>query len=152
MRRNDPPWDPHPGLYTRYGDVTPLVQDREDMYVIMGSGDECTVRWDAGRLPALPEGFTRTYFLAFDGWAKDGDPNTTLATEVEPLPFHGMSGYPYGGDESYPSTPEHDAYRTEWNTREPQRLTRDYLAESREAAAPAPEAASSPQAAATGTR
>jgi hypothetical protein len=52
-----------------------------------------------------------------DGWAKDRDPNTIEALEVEPLPFHGMSGYPYRADESYPTTPEHQRYRAEWNTR-----------------------------------
>ncbi len=36
---------------------------------------------------------------------------------MEPLPFHGMSGYPYGADESFPNTPEHRAWRSEWNTR-----------------------------------
>jgi tetratricopeptide (TPR) repeat protein len=133
MRTDNVPWDQHPGLYTRYGDVTPLLQEAEDMYVVMASGDECTVRWRADRLPALESGRVRTYFLAFDGWAKDGDPNTTLSGEVEPLPFHAMSGYPYGPTESYPDDAEHRAYREEWNTREGIRLTRDLagLAEGR---------------------
>jgi hypothetical protein len=75
----------------------------------------------------------RTFFLAFDGWAKDGDPNTTLSGHVEPLPFHAMSGYPYGPTEAYPADATHRAYREEWNTREGIRLTRDLagLAESR---------------------
>lgn len=137
MRASDAPWDQHPGRYTKYGDVTPLVQEPEDMYVIMASGDECTVRWRADRLPPLPDGFVRTYFAAFDGWAKDGDPNTSLATEVGPLPFHGMSGYPYGPDESYPITEEHQAYQAEWNTRPAIRLTRDLAAEAAAHGAPA---------------
>jgi hypothetical protein len=97
--------------------VTPLVQEPEDMYVVMASGDECTVRWSEDALPALAAGHERTYFLVFDGWAKDGDPNTTFSRTVEPLPFHGMSGYPYSPEEAYPSTPEHDEYRATWNTR-----------------------------------
>jgi hypothetical protein len=52
-----------------------------------------------------------------DGWAKDRDPNTLEALNVEPLPFHGMSGYPYRADESFPDTPEHRAWRATWNTR-----------------------------------
>jgi hypothetical protein len=36
---------------------------------------------------------------------------------VEPLPFHGMSAYPYGADEHYPDDDLHRAYRREWNTR-----------------------------------
>ncbi len=135
MRTTDVPWDPHPGLYTRFGDVTSLLQEPDDMYAIMASGDECTVRWRADRLPALPAGLERTYFLVFDGWAKDGDPNTTWATQVEPLPFHAMSGYPYGEDEAYPDTPEHRAYREGMNTRRAERLTRDLVAEARARAA-----------------
>ncbi len=71
----------------------------------------------------------RTWFLCFDGWAKDGDPNTTWAEQVEPLPFHGMSGYPYGPDEKYPDDEVHQAYLREWNTRPAVRLTRDFAAE-----------------------
>ncbi len=125
MRRGEVPWDQHPGYYTRYGDVTALLQDPEDMYVIMASGDECTVRWRADGLPEPAEGFERTYFLLFDGWAKDGDPNTTHASQVQPLPFHGMSGYPYGPDETYPTGAGHRLYRDEWNTRPARRLGRD---------------------------
>ena len=33
------------------------------------------------------------------------------------LPFHGMSRYPYGPDESYPATPEHVRYVLDYNTR-----------------------------------
>jgi hypothetical protein len=36
---------------------------------------------------------------------------------VEPLPFHSMSGYPYGADEHYPDTPKTRAYRQRYNTR-----------------------------------
>ena len=101
------------------------------MYVVMASGDECTVRWRADRLPELPPGQERTYFLAFDGWAKDGDPNTEHSDGVEPWPFHGMSGYPYSADESYPDDPVHRAYMEQWNTRSAVRLTRDLAAEAR---------------------
>lgn len=126
------PWEQHPGLYTREGDVTPLVQEPEDMYVIMASGDECTVRWRADRLPFLPADYARTYFLVFDGWAKDGDPNATLSDRVGPLPFHAMSGYPYAPTEVYPEDPAHVAYQAEWNTRAPRPLGRDLVAESRQ--------------------
>jgi hypothetical protein len=145
LRSGDVPWDPHPGLYTRFGDVTQLVQTPEDMYVIMATGDECTVRFRADALPPLAPGTVRTFFAVFDGWAKDGDPNTSLATEVEPLPFHGMSGYPYRDDESYPTSPEHEAYRAEWNTRRPERLTRDLVAEARRAGTPEVPSAAAPE-------
>ncbi|MFT4537668.1 MAG: hypothetical protein ACI841_001197 [Planctomycetota bacterium] len=110
-------WNQHPGLYTKLGDCLPLVMEVEDQYVIMGSGDALEVQFDASELPPLAEGFVRDYLVFMDGWAKDRDPNTVEALEVEPLPFHGMSGYPYREDEGFPDTPEHRAWRREWNTR-----------------------------------
>jgi hypothetical protein len=32
--------------------------------------------------------------LRFAGWAKDNEPATLAAGNVEPLPFHGMASYP----------------------------------------------------------
>ena len=115
-----PRWNPHPGLYTRLGETLPLVTDVDDRYVIMGSGEALTVRFDALDLAPPPEGFVRDYLVYLDGWAKDRDPNTYEALHVEPLPFHGMSTYPYPADESFPDTPEHQAWRIEWNTRSPE--------------------------------
>ena len=36
---------------------------------------------------------------------------------VEPLPFHGMSAYPYPEDERYPQTSAHLEYLQDYNTR-----------------------------------
>ena len=47
-------WNPTPGLYTRYGDVTPLLQSADDRMAIMGSGDEVTIEYPATSLPPLP--------------------------------------------------------------------------------------------------
>jgi hypothetical protein len=113
----EPRWDQHPGNYTRYGAVGPLLTEVDDQYVIMGSGDALTLRFDASELPPIPEGHVRDYLVFLDGWAKDRDHNTYEALEVEPLPFHAMSGYPYPDTESFPDTPEHRAWRAEWNTR-----------------------------------
>ena len=113
----EPRWNQHPGMYTRYGAVDPLLEEIDDQFVIMGSGDALTVRFDASALPELKEGYTRDYLVFLDGWAKDRDPNTYEALEVEPLPFHAMSGYPYGKDEAFPNSPEMQAWRKEWNTR-----------------------------------
>jgi tetratricopeptide (TPR) repeat protein len=114
----EPRWNQHPGRYTRHGTVTPLLTAVDDQFAILGAGDALRLRFDGTALPELPSGWRRDYLVYFDGWAKDRDPNTYGALFVEPLPFHGMSGYPYGADESYPDTPEHRAYRREWNTRE----------------------------------
>jgi hypothetical protein len=113
-----PRWNQHPGRYTRFGETRELLGAIDDQFVILGSGDALTLKFDARSLPALPAGWRRDYLVFFDGWAKDRDPNTIEALEVEPLPFHGMSGYPYRDDEHFPRTPQHEAWRAQWNTRD----------------------------------
>ncbi|MBV9502685.1 MAG: tetratricopeptide repeat protein [Acidobacteriaceae bacterium] len=121
-------WNPTPGFYTRYGDVQPLVQAADDRMVIMGSGDELKLRFAAGNLPALPEGWKRDYLLLVDGWAKDADANTAYSETVLPLPFHAMSAYPYKSDEHFPDDPEHRQYVKEYLTRPALRLIRPLAA------------------------
>lgn len=113
----EPRWNQHPGLYTRYGDVLPLLGAVDDQYVILGAGDALTLRFDARDVPPPAAGQRRDYLVYLDGWAKDRDPNTIQALEVEPLPFHAMSGYPYRADEHFPDDAAHRAWRAQWNTR-----------------------------------
>jgi len=110
-------WNPTPGLYTRYGDVDELLTEADDRYVIMGSGDELRLEFDAAALPPPKPGNRRGFFLKVDGWAKDRDPNTAFSQSVEPLPFHGMSRYPYPPSEAYPDDDERRRYRREYNIR-----------------------------------
>jgi hypothetical protein len=110
-------WNPTPGLYTRYGAVKELMQNVDDLLVIMGSGDQMSLRYRADKLPPIPAGWTRDYLLKVDGWAKDRDANTAFSQSVEPLPFHAMSRYPYSSNEHFPSDSAHQAYRREYNTR-----------------------------------
>jgi tetratricopeptide (TPR) repeat protein len=117
-------WNPTPGLYTRYGDVAPLLTDVDDRMVIMGSGDEIRLRFDARGLPPLPAGWRRDFLLKVDGWAKDADANTAFSQSVEPLPFHAMSRYPYPPNEHFPDDAAHRKYRAEYNTRPALRLIR----------------------------
>ena len=112
-----PQWRDLAGFYTRYGDVNPLLQAVDDMYVILNAGDEITVEFDAARLPPLKSGWIRDFILYSDGWDKDGDINTLTSQTVEPLPFHGMSTYPYPKTEHYPDDEAHQRYRLEYNTR-----------------------------------
>jgi hypothetical protein len=68
-------------------------------------------------LPTVRPGWKRTFFLYAHGWAKDGEPNTAFSKTVEPLPFRGMSGYPYTGAERYPDSPQQTEYLREYQTR-----------------------------------
>jgi hypothetical protein len=105
-------WNPTPGLYTRYGDVRPLIEALDDRLVIMGSGDELRLRFPTGRLAPLPAGWRRDFLLFVDGWAKDGDANTAYSQSVQPLPFHGMPQYPYSGRERFPDSAMQEQYTT----------------------------------------
>jgi tetratricopeptide (TPR) repeat protein len=121
-------WNPTPGLYTRYGDVRPLLERVDDQLAIVGSGDEVRLRFAGGRLPPLPAGWRRDFLLDVDGWAKDADANTAYSQSVEPLPFHAMSAYPYPVSERFPDDAEHRRWRETYNTRPALRLLRPLTA------------------------
>ena len=105
------------GTYTRYGDVLELLMESDNKYVIMNSGDEITLKFDASNLPNLPIDWTRDFLFYNDGWLKDGDLNTARGKTVQPLPFHGMVSYPEGAENKYPLDEEHNSYRKKYNTR-----------------------------------
>jgi len=111
------PWRPIEGAFTRFGDVLPLLQNADDMYVVMGPGDEATIQFDASSAASLPPGWKRDFLLYTDGWIKDSDLNTAFGTTVGPLPFHGVKAYPYGPEDAYPTDAERQRYLREYNTR-----------------------------------
>jgi tetratricopeptide (TPR) repeat protein len=111
------PWKVMPGRYTREGDVRELLLGADDMFVISRPGDEISLSFDATRLPALPEGWTRTFLLYADGFSKEMDINSASPDQVSPLPFHGMTKYPYDAPEAYPLTAARLAYIERYNTR-----------------------------------
>jgi hypothetical protein len=117
-------WNPTPGKYTRYGDVRGLVQEADDRMVVMGSGDELKLWYSPAALAPLAHGWTRDFLLLVDGWAKDADANTAFSQNVEPLPFHGMSSYPYPAAETFPADEIHNSYRRSYNTRPALKLIR----------------------------
>ena len=90
------------GRYTRFGPVEELVMEFDDRYVIIGSGDELAVSFDATGLPVLPEGWVRSYILISHAYCKDMDLYTAEGDTVAPLPFAAMSAYPYPADEPTP--------------------------------------------------
>jgi Tfp pilus assembly protein PilF len=110
------PYARHRGFYTKYGTVTPLLASAEDRFVIFGAGDEVALEFDAAALPPLADGWTRDYFVYFNGYVKDMDFYAAHAQTVAPLPFKQMPGYPYPEGAAYPDR-LYD-YLLEWNTRE----------------------------------
>ena len=52
------------------------------------------------------------------GYSKSAGPFVATGDTVEPLPFQGMSNFPYGPGEHYPRTPRHEDYRRRFNTRQ----------------------------------
>jgi hypothetical protein len=93
------------------------MKEPDDMYVIMGPGDETTLQFDARSADSLPPGWTRDFLLYTDGWIKDADLNTAHGNTVGPLPFHAIKQYPYGAGESYPTDAAHQGYLHRYNTR-----------------------------------
>ena len=111
------PWGTHSGAFTRFGPVSELVQEVDDRYVIMFHGDELTVEFDANLLPPPAEGLERSFLLYADGFGKDMDFHSANSLSVGPLPFHGMSSYPYPKHEHYPQTAAHLEYLESYNSR-----------------------------------
>ncbi len=113
----DSPWKVFAGRYTRLGDVLPLLATTDDQFVVSKPGDEVALAFDSARLGSLPPGWTRTFLLRGDGYSKEMDLNSASPDMVEPYPFHGMTGYPYGPREHYPDDEAHRRYRDAYNTR-----------------------------------
>lgn len=110
-------WKLMAGHYTRYGEVAELLQEADDCFVIMAHGDGLTLRYDPAAFGPVPDGMQRSFVLKTHSYCKDMDLVTAYPDTVEPLPFQGMSGYPYGPDEHYPDTPKTRDYRARYNTR-----------------------------------
>ena len=84
----------------------------------MNSGDELTVTFSQTDAPSLRHGWERDYLLYSDGWLKDGDLNTATGQTVGPLPFQGITVYPYDSEQKMPENDEFRIYLEEYNTRE----------------------------------
>jgi hypothetical protein len=105
------------GDYTHYGDVTDLLNQVDDHYVIFGSGEDMDLEFATSALPKLPAGWKRDYFFYANGFVKDMDFYEAAPFTVADLPFHRMSTYPYPAGESYPDDADSLRYRLEWNDR-----------------------------------
>jgi hypothetical protein len=108
------------GSFTKYGDVTQLLLDADDMFVIGMQGDLVSLKFPTANLTPLADGMERDFFLFVACWFKDPPGNWGYGFDftVDPLPFRDMSGFPYPPEtESYPYDAEHLAYLAQWNTR-----------------------------------
>ena len=107
------------GAFTRYGDVTPLMQEADDMFVIGRQGDQVNMQFSTDNLSEPADGMVRDYFFVVACWFKDppGAWGYGFDFTVDPMPFMAMSGYPYTATESYPYDAAHVAYIAQYNTR-----------------------------------
>jgi len=103
------------GAFTKYGDVTALVQSADDKFVIGRIGDVVTLQFPAD-LPPIPKGWVRDYFIVASCWFK-GEGLPYVPFTVNPLPFQAMTSFPYPPTESYPYDANHLAYLQAYNTR-----------------------------------
>jgi hypothetical protein len=107
------------GNFTKYGDVTQLVLEEDDIFVIGMQGDQVSLQFPTASLAPLEDGMERDFFLFVADWFKDPPENWGYGFDftVDPLPFRNMSGFPYPDTESYPFDDAHLKYLQEYNTR-----------------------------------
>jgi hypothetical protein len=115
----DARWKYFSGRFTRVGDVKPLLDDVDNIFVISRTGDELVLSFD---IPPEPgPGRKLTFLLFADGYSKEMDINSGSPDAVLPLPFKGMTKYPYSSSERFPMTEEkqrlYDRYTTRVVTR-----------------------------------
>src|SRR5436190_255801 len=111
------PWKTMVGRYTREGDVLELLTRVDDRFVVSRPGDEIALSFNAAPSGSPAPGSKRTFLLFADGFSKEMDINSASPERLEPLPFHGMTRYPYAPPEHYPDTPALRHDRDQYNTR-----------------------------------
>jgi plasmid maintenance system killer protein len=104
------------GSFTRYGDITQLLLNADDKFVIGRQGDRVSFQFPIANIAPLADGMERDFSLINALWFKEsGNPGVEFT--VDPLPFQNMSGFPYPSTENYPSDEDHSSYLLEYNTR-----------------------------------
>jgi len=88
-----PPWRTTPqGWVTRYGDVLPLLGERDGRIAILNGGDALRLDFAAADFPPRAAGTTRSFFFYSVGWDKDSDHNVVNGDTVLPLPVVAAPG------------------------------------------------------------
>ncbi|HEY5962173.1 MAG TPA: hypothetical protein VIV60_36705, partial [Polyangiaceae bacterium] len=99
------------GAYTRYGDIRELLTSTDDRYAIFRHGDQISFKFPGAKAPK--SGWVRSVILKVNVLMK----TFYFSNTVEPLPFRGMTAYPYDDSETYPTDLLHRSYLNEFNTR-----------------------------------
>jgi len=109
------------GNFTRYGNVTELLLNEDDEFVVGRQGDTISLQFPTDNLAPMLEGMERDYFFFVACWFKVEYANYGFGPgfgfTVDPLPFHNMSGFPYPLDKESYSFNAHLRYLQEDNTR-----------------------------------
>jgi hypothetical protein len=100
------------GKFTKYGDVTPLLQNTDDKYVVMRHGDQMDITFP---VPAIAEGQERSFMLFNDDYYKHARLGM-LGKTTDPLPYNGMTSYP-GSADPHVNDADYQNYKDTWNTR-----------------------------------
>ena len=79
--------------------------------------DELSVEFSESLFPEVEKDSNRSFLLHAVGFGKDMDFHSANSLSVEPLPFHGMSSYPYPQTEHYPQSEANLDYIQKYNTR-----------------------------------
>lgn len=112
----NPAWRISPGGWaTRYGSIDDLASSKDNRLVLVNSGDELILEFDAQSLPPKPVGMQRDFFLYSVGWDKDGDFHVAKRDSFDPLPWHGMDDQQHG-KQPRPAFPD-DGWIQKYNTR-----------------------------------
>jgi Flp pilus assembly protein TadD len=104
------------GWCTRYGDVSPLIDSKDNALALLNGGDELTLKFAANQIPQKETGLERDFYFFSSGWDKDADFHVAKGWTVGPMPWHGMDDQQYGR-QPYPedlNTEWMDAYNTRW--------------------------------------
>lgn len=96
-----PKWPSMQGSFTPFGNVLPLLEQADDRLLVIGAGDEVTLRFMSPAEPP-PPGWKRDFFFYSAGWEKDCNLLTVLGETADPLPFQAMRGYPWPADQQPP--------------------------------------------------
>jgi hypothetical protein len=111
------------GNFTRYGNVTELLLNEDDKFVIGRQGDSVALQFPTGNLTDPEPGMVRSYYFFVACWFKVQYANYGFGPgndgfTVTPIPFHNMTGFPYPlQTESYPYDADHTSYIQDYNTR-----------------------------------